>query len=482
MEPIMEPETNATPEPASEPTPLQKQAVKSDATARLSYELAVEGVSQLNKHWLGRIDTWPELQRDLWTALYRRSPEVRPTEEMEMRYRFNGMVAREMVGLREFRDLHATTAGNDVLATEALAILAEHAGKWADELRARLKRTKALQGNPGPGAIPLPWGLECDESLAADEVRGILRDDLDRVNREIDEIESCVKASGVETKDDGSPLTAEERLNLGRSLRGNERFRMLAEYVGRMERAARTYRESTIEPGIAEVADVELGAEITRLLPSEFLGMAEGGDLELTFLRRFVERQTLQYKLRSTEPLAHGPMIVCIDTSGSMAGHREMWAKAVALALATVCKEQRRDLHVMCWHYSVVREWSLPVGRIGLEAFTQIASQPADGGDTRFEPPLTRAADLIEQSEALGKADVVFITDGQSFVNDAWRRGYNARKEKLGFRVWGVAIDCGNASVLDSLSDDLARVSGYEDGAALEMVFGRATTHPSLTK
>ena len=72
-------------------------------------------------------------------------------------------------------------------------------------------------------------------------------------------------------------------------------------------------------------------------------------ELELEFYRRYLERRLLSYQARGTLPRHQllprttdrgdqelqpmGPVIVCIDTSGSMGGYPEQCAKALALAL-----------------------------------------------------------------------------------------------------------------------------------------------------
>jgi uncharacterized protein with von Willebrand factor type A (vWA) domain len=61
------------------------------------------------------------------------------------------------------------------------------------------------------------------------------------------------------------------------------------------------------------------------------------------FKRRFVEGQLLEYAVRGEDKAGRGPMVVCIDGSGSMAGAKELWAKAVTLALADIARLERRQ-------------------------------------------------------------------------------------------------------------------------------------------
>src|SRR5207249_4537867 len=44
-----------------------------------------------------------------------------------------------------------------------------------------------------------------------------------------------------------------------------------------------------------------------------------------------------------------GPMIVCLDGSGSMEGEKEIWSKAVALTLLEIARRQRRLFRFICF-------------------------------------------------------------------------------------------------------------------------------------
>jgi len=76
-----------------------------------------------------------------------------------------------------------------------------------------------------------------------------------------------------------------------------------------------------------------LPVELARLADPEF---------ELDALRRIVERQALCREHHAIEPVGKGPIIVVLDESGSMDGEKCHTAKALALALAWIARQQRR--------------------------------------------------------------------------------------------------------------------------------------------
>ena len=100
-----------------------------------------------------------------------------------------------------------------------------------------------------------------------------------------------------------------------------------------------------------------------RLLPHELAKLAIP-ELELDTLRRLVERQTLCREHHATEPVGKGPIIVTVDESGSMQGEKVHTAKALALALAWIARQQGRWSALVAYSGdSGERLLALPPGR-----------------------------------------------------------------------------------------------------------------------
>src|SRR5207237_8274272 len=87
-------------------------------------------------------------------------------------------------------------------------------------------------------------------------------------------------------------------------------------------------------------------------------------ELERHTLRRIVERQAFCREHHAVEPVGKGPVIVCLDESGSMSGERIHTAKALALALAWVARHQKRWCALVAYSGdSGERLLALPPGR-----------------------------------------------------------------------------------------------------------------------
>ena len=119
----------------------------------------------------------------------------------------------------------------------------------------------------------------------------------------------------------GGKMPAGERLELGRRLARNKKLGELARMVGRFKQDARAIRKRTLERGVAEAYDVERGADLGRMIPSELVAMHHP-ILRHDFHRRLLEGSILQYRLQDDEQKHKGPMVVCVDVSSSMEGRR----------------------------------------------------------------------------------------------------------------------------------------------------------------
>ena len=69
----------------------------------------------------------------------------------------------------------------------------------------------------------------------------------------------------------------------------------------------------------------------------------------------------MQYELKGTEKQGKGPIVVCVDNSGSMSGDRETWSIVVALALleiATMPKREFACIHIGGQSDALEIKWS----------------------------------------------------------------------------------------------------------------------------
>ena len=218
----------------------------------------------------------------------------------------------------------------------------------------------------------------------------------------------------------------------------NGRMRRLAELAGRMVRLARALRVEK-ERGPQEVTGVCLGDDLSQILPND-LALLVDDDTEDLFWSKYIDAGLMQFEREAPEPKGKGPIVFCVDSSGSMEGSEELWSKAVLLGLADVARREGRALAVCHFGGRVMRSTE-SVDPKSAEALLREVDYFASDYGTEFEPPLRWAADLIETRSEMSAADVVFLTDGKAQPPGPW---FAEAKEQLGFRCIGVA--CGEAS------------------------------------
>ena len=90
----------------------------------------------------------------------------------------------------------------------------------------------------------------------------------------------------------------------------------------------------------------------------------------------------MQYELRGTEKVARGAIICMIDSSGSMMGAKETWAKAVAIALLNIANQQNRDFYGMIFSsaHDPLKEWHFKKGKAAPQDVLDFAEFEFYGG------------------------------------------------------------------------------------------------------
>jgi uncharacterized protein with von Willebrand factor type A (vWA) domain len=263
------------------------------------------------------------------------------------------------------------------------------------------------------------------------------------------------------------------KIELGRRLATNPKLRKLAALVGRMREHALALRRRPFERASEEVFDVRLGRDVERLLPPELLALHHPV-LRRDFARRLVEGELLTYALRGPDERGRGPMIVCLDGSGSMAGEKEIWSKAVALTLLEIARRQRRLFRFICFSSADTPLFTRDLNpRERHEVHEDRALDVAEyfpGGGTDFQVPLDAALDCLRTAR-YRRGDVVLITDGECRVSPEWRARFAAEKARLGFSLYSILIDVGPsaAGTLAELSDRVTAVSSLTDEGVREL-------------
>ena len=221
-----------------------------------------------------------------------------------------------------------------------------------------------------------------------------------------------------------------------------EILREIADRLGRVEPSTKV--KWWKDGGGEEVAGVRLSGQVTEALPSE-LALLGDPTTEDLFYQRWLERRLVSLELvgggtgGSGGENERGPIIACVDTSGSMSGPPEAAAKALILALCRRVLPQGRTVHLMAFGGpGEITDVRLRYGRQGLEAVLKFLALRFEGG-TDFDSPLNHALDLLEETE-LRKADILVVTDGRCIPGDQIVQRVHQVKAQCELKVASVVL------------------------------------------
>jgi len=379
--------------------------------------------------------TFDPFAQDLFSALYQINPKF-PEEEVTPGAQWQKDALDAMQGLREYKDIrNAGTLCDSFQAGLGATVMAKHFADVLpkmeepnpDELEQskeaiedflesypdhpnKKKHKNALKVIKAQGKISKEaWQKD---TMQGQDLRIAMRQALSKAKDAISEAEDTANAFGYgnEPGKDGytDPLM---KIRVAEKIRANPKLKRLAELAGRFRREARKAQAHKKTPGPDEITDIEIGADLGRLIPSELMKLAHPL-MKLDFARRLLERGLVQYRMESVEKKNRGPVIVCIDNSGSMMGEREIWSKAVALAMCQIAMDQKRTFEVIHFNTDVARKDIFPAGKADPEKLIETMAYFSSGG-TEFAPVLGVAfQDIMEaDNKGLKEADVVFITE-----------------------------------------------------------------------
>lgn len=249
-------------------------------------------------------------------------------------------------------------------------------------------------------------------------------------------------------------------------------FLKIAETAGRMITTAVERQKTKPNYQPQENAGIITGHDIQRLVATEYAYLANP-ILKHEFYRKFAESSLLQYELKGKEALKKGPIVVCVDTSGSMDGIKSLWSRGVALGLLTIARRQKRGFAaVMFGAKNEIKtfEFAEPE-KASIDDIIAMARFAFQGG-TDFETPLATAMEIMKKSE-YQQGDIIFITDGQASMSQSFIENFNRTKKEKEFRVIVVLMPEGWIKPIDAVAEQVIRTEPLpgKDNEVLNIVF-----------
>ncbi len=171
------------------------------------------------------------------------------------------------------------------------------------------------------------------------------------------------------------------------------------------------------------------------------------------------------------EALERGPILICLDTSGSMRGAPETVAKAVVLQAVRTAHAERRGCRLIAFggpdeivereltgiHPPLVpadpNDPGAAAARGGLAALLDLMGQSFDGG-TDVQGPIERAIERVHDAR-WASADLLIVSDGEFGCTAATLARLDDARDRLGLRVQGVLVGDRETLGLMDVADDI---------------------------
>ena len=244
----------------------------------------------------------------------------------------------------------------------------------------------------------------------------------------------------------------------------NNNIKAVVEKLGKgnAEEEKNSKKEIIMEMSQNEVFGIHKSNDITRLLPSELV-LFENEELENLFYAKMYENSLLTYEIagedkkeKDKEEIEYkkGPVIACVDTSGSMRGNPIKKARALLLAISKILQTEKRKMYVILFGSAgQILEFKMENEK-EIADLLKFLNQEFNGG-TDFNTPLKRVIKIIENEKNYEKSDILFVTDGLCSLNDENRKIVESKKKKLNFKIFTVNCTGYTGNLKDGFSDEI---------------------------
>jgi len=439
---------------------------------------------------------FPELTEDLFYSLFKYYPQMRDEAEIEKEFVANRTLIDKIQEhphynyTRAYSKLNeqtsaigASTLGELILSEnreqfEQMKKLEKEKQQLQQQMQKMAQGYKEAQANGnGQAAKTLKQKLKNamqQQAQKAQQQTSLVNQidvtgPLEQTNNSIQSQEEMLLTYGNEAGQ-ASKVDFKTRLAFSKNFVNNARFAKIMKTLGRFKRLACKKQKEKVKHDNSEISDIIFSQNLQRMLPSEALLLLDP-DLEPIFNKKFSESQLLSWDLTGFEEKAKGPIICCVDISGSMSGDKEVWAKGVALALVDIANRENRQTYLMLFDTSISLycEFKGRKETQYIEKITKFAEHMTGGG-TDFTAIIDKSISLLKTDIAYKKADVVLISDGCGSIREKTDKEFKQLKTERKINLINIVIG-GSADqhTLHHLADQSVDVNHITDQKAGEI-------------
>lgn len=420
--------------------------------------------------------TGPALVQDLFHALYKYSVDLKEPKKVDPEYLLNRTILLLIAGSPQWKLIKTQTKGDQLNAASVTATtikqLILNNQDLLGELRTHLKQLRNLQQNveilkqnvqtninqlKTPGSIPQKqknaitkqlktyYSKLKNQSQVKKQYNGNIQNlaktftmgNILKQAQDLLEFQEHLFGWGDE---EGylRPKDPKESLQIQKILIKKPNIMKIAQLAGKFHSLLCLKQRQKVYYMQEEITDIHQSNEINRMIPNEFINLAIP-ELMPIFYQRLTNQSLLTYELSGMDSKGEGPIVICIDISGSMGGDRDTWAKAVAIALIQLAKKDSRDAIVIPFDSSVHKSFDFPSDNFQLKTLVQMAGY-FTGGGTNFDPPITEAMDYIQKKDRFKDADIIFISDGDGQLSIELKEEFKTFKDASNCSMYSIII------------------------------------------
>jgi uncharacterized protein with von Willebrand factor type A (vWA) domain len=492
------------------PTKLSTDVIIRDIFDESSFRLSLEEAPELQgliSETSEKHDYVKGLYQDVYNLFYKAYPRIREPHELEPTRLVNHAIVTDVSLSPDVERLFELTNNDRYCSTMATISLGQQIkdklNKITDEAMEKADAAQEAQGVAGDarGELLSASGDQCDDGTlqiiadtaseaqgaadvateeaqqAAERLGQAMRQDVRKTVQGIEEALASqldVMAVWGVSPANLQRMSFQERYNLAKRLTSGK-LGQFYKQLGRFKMQASADRARKVDYARDEVVGTRLSGDLQDVLTSELV-MSRHPVLRLDFLQRFMEGQLLSKKYQGIERQGRGAVIVMLDSSGSMAGQRELWSKSFAMALIDQARATNRDAVVMNFSHDAadLHVYRFPKGKVDIDLLIEFAEEFLAGG-TNFEVPIDKAIEILEEEfndSGRSKGDLLMVTDDECGVTAKWLEKYHIEKKRLGFRTYGITVGKTMiSSALASFCDDVRAISDCIDTGQMSDVF-----------
>ncbi|GKV66958.1 MULTISPECIES: VWA domain-containing protein [unclassified Sporosarcina] len=438
-----------------------------------------EGLQRVREE--GELPTMECLLGDIWAALYKMKPHLQKDCDGGA-LTPNRTLMERIMSDEHFENTRSYTKLDDLQSAVCTVKFAEVINTWIaeetaldKEFQQQLEAVEALQeefsaeqtdeqehAESGTlqeleeASLKLNEKLELTLETNSERFMQAMDEAVEETIKVKDSVISLMGAGIGKGTADLKKVPLRDQLAVAEQVALDPKMQEISDWAGRFKEVARQ-KQKTKYMDAMERRGVTLGNEMEKLLPME-LGLYTHDATKKDFLRRFAEGETMQFDQKKREDLGKGPIVFCLDQSGSMK-LLDNQAKGFILALLTIAKKQHRDLCVLLFSTELQSD-TFPKGKITSKELIRLARTYLGGG-TNFALPLEGALQVIGKS-AFTQADVIFVTDGEDELGEEFLEEFNQKKKEKEFQLLTLVI--GNETdAAEAFSDWVIHITDFED-------------------